>query len=191
MINTVWLFLIVTGVVVAALSGTMGNVSVGIMAGVSSSVELFIGLMGVMALWTGVMRVAEQSGLMDALSRGIRPVMGLLFPEVPKNHPAMGAMVTNMVANMLGLGNAATPIGINAMKELQKLNPNPSKATNAMCTFLVLNTSSVQLIPTTIIGLRGAAGSLNPTGIIGTAFLATTVSTLVGIVVAKILQRLY
>lgn len=190
MINKVWLFLIVTGVVVAALRGTMGSVSVGIMASVSSSVELFIGLMGVMALWTGVMRVAEESGLMNMLSRTIRPVMSLLFPEVPKDHPAMGAMVTNMVANMLGLGNAATPIGINAMKELQKLNPRPSRATNAMCTFLVLNTSSVQLIPTTVIGLRGAAGSLNPTGIIGTAILATTVSTLVGIVVVKMLQRL-
>ncbi len=190
MINTVWLFLIVTGVVVAALSGTMGDVSVGIMVSVSSAVELFIGLMGIMALWTGVMRIAEKSGLMDALSRGIRPVMGLLFPEVPKNHPAMGAMVTNIAANMLGLGNAATPIGINAMKELQRLNPSPSRATNAMCTFLVLNTSSVQLIPTTIIGLRGAAGSMNPTGIIGTAFLATAASTLAGIIAVKILQRL-
>lgn len=191
MINTVWLFLIVTGIVVAAVRGTMGDVSAGIMTGVSSSVELFIGLMGIMALWTGVMRVAEKSGLVEALSRGIRPVLGLIFPDIPKNHPAMGAVVMNMAANMLGLGNAATPIGINAMKELQKLNPRPARATNAMCTFLVLNTSSVQLIPATVIGLRGAAGSINPTEIIGTALLATTISTLAGIVAVKTLERLY
>ena len=191
MINSVWLFLIVSGIIVAAARGSMGDVSTGIMAGASSSVELFLGLMGIMALWTGVMRVAQRSGLVETLSRVIRPVLVPIFPEVPKNHPAMGAMVMNLAANMLGLGNAATPIGINAMKELQKLNPKPSRATNAMCTFLVLNTSSVQVIPATIIGLRAAAGSSNPTEIVGTALLATIISTLAGLLAVKALQRLY
>ncbi len=191
MINSVWLFLIISGIAVAAARGSMGDVSAGIMAGSSSSVELFLGLMGIMALWTGVMRVAERSGLVETLSRVIRPVLVPIFPGVPKNHPAMGAVVMNLAANMLGLGNAATPIGINAMKELQKLNPKPSKATDAMCTFLVLNTSSVQVIPATVIGLRAAAGSSNPTEIVGTALLATTISTLAGLLAVKTLERLY
>lgn len=191
MINSVWLFLIISGIAVAAARGSMGDVSAGIMAGSSSSVELFLGLMGIMALWTGVMRVAERSGLVETLSRVIRPVLVPIFPGVPKNHPAMGAVVMNLAANMLGLGNAATPIGINAMKELQKLNPRPSRATNAMCTFLVLNTSSVQVIPATVIGLRAAAGSSNPTEIVGTALLATTISTLAGLLAVKTFERLY
>lgn len=191
MINSVWLFLIISGIAVAAARGSMGDVSAGIMAGSSSSVELFLGLMGIMALWTGVMRVAERSGLVETLSRVIRPVLVPIFPGVPKNHPAMGAVVMNLAANMLGLGNAATPIGINAMKELQKLNPRPSRATNAMCTFLVLNTSSVQVIPATVIGLRASAGSSNPTEIVGTALLATTISTLAGLLAVKTFERLY
>jgi spore maturation protein A len=190
-INSVWLFLVVSGFAVAAVCGRMGDVSAGIMSSAASSVEVFLGLMGIMALWTGVMKVAEKSGLVEALSRVIRPVLGFLFPEVPKNHPAMGAMVMNLAANMLGLGNAATPIGINAMRELQKLNPRQARATNAMCTFLVLNTSSVQLIPATVIGLRAAAGSSDPTEIVGTALLATTISTLAGLLAVKTLQRLY
>ncbi len=191
MINTVWLFLIISGVAVAAAGGSMEKVTAGILASASSSVELFMGLVGIMALWTGVMRVAEKSGLVEAISEVIRPVLRFVFPDIPKHHPAMGAVVMNMAANMLGLGNAATPIGINAMKELQKLNPRSTRATNAMCTFLVLNTSSVQLIPATVIGLRAAAGSANPTEIVGTALIATTVSTLTGILVVKTMQRLY
>lgn len=189
MMNKVWLGLIIAGVVVAAFGGRMDEVSVGIMNSVSSAVELFIGLMGIMALWTGVMRVAEKSGLVRQLSKVIRPALKLVFADVPKDHPAMGAMIMNIAANMLGLGNAATPLGVNAMKELQRLNPQPTKATNAMCTFLVINTSSVQLIPATVIGIRAAAGSINPTEIVGTALVATTVSTMVGILSVKILQR--
>ncbi|MBA1334799.1 MAG: Spore maturation protein A [Firmicutes bacterium] len=191
MINAIWLFLIASGVVLAVFKGTMEEVSAAVLGSVSSSVELFLGLVGVMALWMGLMRIAEKSGLVGTISRGIRPVMHALFPAVPPNHPAMGAMVMNVTANMLGLGNAATPLGINAMKELQKLNPRPSVATNAMCTFLVINTSSVQLIPATVIGLRLAADSGNPTEIVGTALIATTVSTLAGIISVKALQRLY
>jgi spore maturation protein A len=191
MMNKVWLGLIIAGVVAAACGGRMADVSVGIMDSASAAVELFIGLMGVLALWTGVMRVAEKCGMVHKLAGFIRPVLKVVFPDVPENHPAMGAMIMNIAANMLGLGNAATPLGINAMKELQKLNPRPARATNAMCTFLVINTSSVQIIPATVIGLRAAAGSVNPTEIVGTAFIATTVSTAVGVLSAKILQRLY
>jgi spore maturation protein A len=190
-INTIWVLMIALGVLAAALTGTMENVSSGIMTSMSVSVELFLGLMGVMALWTGVMRVAQKSGLVDNIAGIIRPVLAILFPGVPKGHPAMGAIVMNITANMLGLGNAATPLGINAMKELQRLNDKPGMATNAMCTLLVINTSSVQLIPATVIGLRSAAGSAHPAEIIGTTLIATTVSTLAGLVAVKMLERLY
>lgn len=191
MINKIWLFLIVSGVLVSVIKGTTEQLSAGIVENVSSSVEVIMGLVGVMALWTGIMRVAEEAGLVKKISEGIRPLLKVIFPEVPPNHPAMGAMVMNITANMLGLGNAATPLGINAMKELQRLNPHPPIATNAMCTFLVINTSSVQLVPATVIGLRAATGSANPSEIVGTALIATTVSTLVGITCAKVLQRFY
>jgi spore maturation protein A len=190
-INTIWVLMIALGVLAAALTGTMENVSSGIMTSMSVSVELFLGLMGVMTLWTGVMRVAQKSGLVDNIAGIIRPVLAILFPGVPKGHPAMGAIVMNITANMLGLGNAATPLGINAMKELQRLNDKPGMATNAMCTLLVINTSSVQLIPATVIGLRSAAGSAHPAEIIGTTLIATTVSTLAGLVAVKMLERLY
>ena len=149
MINSVWLFLIISGIAVAAARGSMGDVSAGIMAGSSSSVELFLGLMGIMALWTGVMRVAERSGLVETLSRVIRPVLVPIFPEVPKNHPAMGAVVMNLAANMLAL-QCGHSHSINAMKELQKLNPKTFQGHQCHVTFLVLNTSSVQVIPATI-----------------------------------------
>jgi spore maturation protein A len=190
-INTVWVLMIALGVLVAAFAGTIDEVTAGIMDSMSTSVELFLGLIGVMALWTGVMRVAQRSGLVESLARRIRPVLVFLFPGVPKGHPAMGAIVMNVTANMLGLGNAATPLGINAMKELQRLNDRPGTATNAMCTLLVINTSSVQLIPATVIGLRSAAGSAQPTEIIGTTLVATAVSTLVGLMAVKTLERLY
>lgn len=191
MINVIWLFLIVSGILISVIRGTVEEVSTGIMTSVSSSVELVIGLVGIMALWVGIMRVAEEAGLVRRISAIIRPLLSYIFPGIPPRHPAMGAMVMNITANMLGLGNAATPLGINAMKELQKLNPYPRVATNAMCTFLVINTSSVQLVPATVIGLRLAAGSANPAEIVGTALIATTISTLTGVISIKILQRFY
>ncbi len=191
MINVVWLVLIVAGIIVSVITGRVEEVTAGMMNSVSYSVELVIGLVGMMALWVGVMRVAEESGLVRRISLVIRPVLSRIFPEIPPRHPAMGAMVMNITANMLGLGNAATPLGINAMRELQHLNPCPRTATNAMCTFLVINTSSVQLVPATVIGLRAAAGSANPTEIVGTALIATACSTLAGLAAVKILQRFY
>ena len=139
----------------------------GIVKYAKTAVELAIGLIGIMALWLGIMKIAEQSGLVAHLGRGLRPVMTRLFPDVPADHPAMGAMIMNISANMLGLTNAATPFGLKAMEELNKLNTKVGTATDAMCTFLVINTSSVQLIPATVIAIRAAAGSSNPTEILG------------------------
>ena len=153
------------------------------------AVELAIGLIGIMALWLGLMKIAEQSGLISALARSLKPVMTRLFPDVPPDHPAMGAMVMNISANMLGLGNAATPLGLKAMDELNRLNNKMGTATDAMCTFLVINTSSVQLIPAAVIAIRAASGSANPTEIIGPVILATTVNTTVGIITVKLLAR--
>lgn len=143
-----------------------------------------------MALWLGIMRIAEDSGLVISISKALSLVMKPLFPQIPANHPAMGAIVMNMGANILGLGNAATPLGINAMKEMQKLNPNKDVATNSMVMFLAINTSSVTLIPATVIAIRASAGSLNPTEIIGPTIIVTTASTIAAIAAVKILERL-
>lgn len=154
------------------------------------AVELAIGLIGIMALWLGVMKIAEQSGLIAKISNFIKPVMSKLFPDVPPDHPAMGAMIMNISANILGLANAATPLGLKAMEELNKLNKKVGTATDAMCTFLVINTSNVQLIPATVIAIRAAAGSMNPTEIIGPVIVATTISTVVGVITVKVLEKL-
>ena len=153
------------------------------------AVELAIGLIGIMALWLGLMKIAEQSGMIAALSRGLKPVMVRLFPEVPPEHPAMGAMIMNISANLLGLGNAATPLGLKAMEELNKLNRKTGTATDAMCTFLVINTSNVQIIPATVIAVRAAAGSAEPTEIVGAVILATAVNTIAGIMTVKWMAR--
>ena len=142
-----------------------------------------------MALWLGMMRLAERSGLVQSLARGLRPVLGRLFPDVPPEHPAMGAMVLNIAANMLGLANAATPLGLRAMRDLESLNPVPGTATNAMCTFLAINTGSVQLIPITAIAVLAANGLQNPSAIIGTALVATACSSAAGLAAVKWLER--
>ena len=147
-------------------------------------------LAGVMALWLGIMRLAEKSGIMHVIARALRPLMTRLFPDVPPDHPAMGSMIMNMSANMLGLANAATPLGLRAMQDLERLNPRPGTATNAMCTFLALNTSSVQLIPASAVAILAAAGSIQPTAIIGTALVATLCSTIAGLTSVKMLEKL-
>lgn len=154
------------------------------------AVELAIGLIGIMALWLGLMKVAEQAGLIAHLAKALKGLTRRLFPDVPPDHPAMGAMIMNISANMLGLGNAATPFGLKAMEELDKLNLKPGTATDAMCTFLVINTSSVQLIPATVIALRAVAGSANPTEILGPVIVATTISTVVGVMAVKGMARI-
>ncbi len=154
------------------------------------AVELAIGLVGVMALFLGLMKVAEKGGMLKILSRLIRPLMVRLFPDVPPDHPAMGAMILNLAANALGLGNAATPFGIRAMQELDRLNPHRGTATDAMVLFLAINTSSVTLLPTGVIALRAAAGSSDPAAILPTTLFATIGSTTVAVVAAKLYRRL-
>ena len=153
------------------------------------SVTLAIGLVGVMALFLGLMKVAEAGGLLAIIAKTVRPLMVRLFPEVPADHPAMGAMIMNISANVLGLGNAATPFGIRAMQELDKLNPHKGTATNAMVMFLAINTSSVTLLPTGVIALRASAGSADPAGILPTTLFATICSTTVAIIAVKLYQR--
>jgi spore maturation protein SpmA len=191
MLNTIWLGFVVLAVLLGAASGQLGEVTTAAFDACKTAVmTLALPLAGIMALWLGVMRLAEKSGLVNLLAGALRPIMRWLFPDVPPDHPAMGSMVMNMAANMLGLANAATPLGLRAMQHLEKLNPRPGVATNAMCTFLAINTSSIQLIPATTVGILSAAGASNPTSIIGTAFLATVCSTAAGITAVKALEKL-
>ena len=191
MLNYLWLGLILCGVLLGVLTGRTEAVTTATFeAAKSSLMTIALPLGAVMALWLGIMRLAEKSGAVENLSGFLRPLLTRLFPEVPADHPAMGAMVMNIAANMLGLGNAATPLGLKAMQGLESLNPRPGTATNAMCTFLAINTSSVQLIPATAVGILAAAGAAHPTSIIGTALVATTCSFITGIVAVKLLQRL-
>jgi len=157
----------------------------------ADAVTLALGLIGVMALFLGLMKIAEAGGLLRIIARLIRPLMVRLFPDVPPEHPAMGAMVLNLSANALGLGNAATPFGIRAMQELERLNPHPGTASNAMVLFLAINTSGVTLLPTGVIAIRYAAGSSDPAAILPTTLFATFCSTVVAIVMAKLLQRFF
>jgi spore maturation protein A len=191
MMNWIWFALMAIALAVAALSGTADEVTKGAIDGASTAVTIAIGLVGVMALWLGMMRVAEQAGLVRAISRLIAPVMRWIFPEVPPDHPAMATMVMSLAANALGLNNAATPLGIKAMEQLQELNPRKDAATNAMVTFLAIITSGVQLIPATAIAVLAASGSLSPTSIISTTFIATLAATIAGLATAKALQRFF
>jgi spore maturation protein SpmA len=191
MLNYLWLGLILCGVVLGVLTGrTEALTAATFDACKSSLMSIALPLGAVMALWLGIMRLAEKSGAVERLSGLLRPLLVRLFPDVPADHPAMGAMVMNIAANMLGLGNAATPLGLRAMQNLETLNPRPGTATNAMCTFLAINTSSVQLIPATAVGILAAAGAIHPTAIIGTALVATSCSFMTGIISVKLLQRL-
>ncbi len=161
-----------------------------VLTSANEAVTLSIGMIGVLAMFLGLMRIAEDGGLLDILGKLIYPLLKSLFPEIPANHPAFGAMTLNLSANMMGLGNAATPFGLKAMQELEKLNPHPGVASNAMVLFLAINTASITLLPTKVITLRASAGSLDPGGIIGPTLVATLLSTMVAIISAKLLQKL-
>ena len=187
--NIVWLLLIAAAVVTAAFRGTMPEVSNATFKSAGTAVELAIGLVGGMTLFLGLMRVAQDSGLVQLLARALRPVFRVLFPDVPKDHPALGAIAMNFGANILGLGDAATPFGLKAMQELQTLNADKESASDAMCMFVTLHSSSLQLIPVMIISLRAAAGSGNPSEIIVATIFATLASMAVAIVTSKLLAR--
>ena len=188
-INIIWLYLILVSIIVAAYTGKMADITTASFDSAKSAVNLAISLIGAMALWLGIMKVAETAGLMRIIARAIRPVMVRLFPDVPAEHPAMSAIIMNMAANMLGLGNAATPMGIKAMTELEKINPQKGTATNAMCLFLAINTSSVTILPLGVIAVRAAAGASSPAAILVPSIFATCCSTLVAIIAAKLLAK--
>jgi spore maturation protein A len=174
------------GVVVGAFTGNIDAVTEAAIDMAKVAVNLAIGLIGIMALWLGVMKIAEESGLIRVIAKGLRPITIRLFPDVPEDHPAIGSIVLNMAANILGLGNAATPLGLKAMEELQELNPNKETATNAMCTFLAINTSSVQLIlPATVVALMGAHSSQ----IFITTIVATGMSTIAAVIAVKFFEK--
>ncbi len=187
--NVVWLLLIGAAVITAVFKGTMPAVSNATFTAAGTAVELAIGLVGGMTLFLGLMRVAQDSGLVQLLARALRPIFRYLFPDVPKGHPALGAMAMNFGANILGLGDAATPFGIKAMEDLQSLNQDKETASDAMCMFVTLHSSSLQLIPVMVISLRAAAGSRNPSEIIVGTIFATLASMLVAVATSKLFAR--
>lgn len=190
MINYIWCGMIIIGIIVGTLTGNIEAVSTTAIEWAETAVELSLGLIGVMALWLGLMKIAEEAGIVRGMGLLMKPIMVRLFPEVPADHPAMGSIVANMAANFFGLGNAATPLGIKAMQELQDLNENKDEASNAMVMFLAINTSSITLISSSIIAYRSAAGAANPADVIGPTIIATAVSTTVAIIACKVLEKL-
>ncbi len=189
MVNFIWLFFIVAGFIVAAVKGNVEVVTQAAFDGAKNGVTVCFGLISILVFWLGMMRIAEDAGILSKLAVLLRPLVRLLFPGIPKDHPAIGYIMSNMSANILGLGNAATPMGIKAMQELQKLNPNKEAASPAMCTLLALNTSSITLIPTTLIAIRMNYNSVNPAEIVGTTLLATIISTAAAIIVDRWYRR--
>jgi spore maturation protein A len=187
--NLVFVLLFVVALVAGALHGDVRAVGQGAFDGAGQAVTLAIGLVGAMSLWLGLLKIAEKAGLVEKLARLAQPVFRPLFRDVPDGHPAISAMLLNMAANALGLGNAATPLGLKAMEELEKLNPNPGTATNAQVLFLAINTASIQLVPTTVIALRASAHSSDPAGILLPTLISTACALTAGIVLAKLLER--
>jgi spore maturation protein A len=191
MMNYIWFGLMAIALVVAAINGTADAVTKGAVESAASAVQVAIGLIGIMTLWLGMMRVAEAAGLVSLVGRALSPILRWLFPDVPSEHPAAGAIVMAVAANVLGLNNAATPLGIKAMEELQTLNPDKDTATNAQVTLMAVTTSGVQLVPATMIGILLAAGSTNPTAIIAPTIVATFIGTIAAVIAARLLQRFY
>ena len=206
MLNYIWAFMILIGVVYGAIAGKMAEVTNAALDSAGDAVSLCITMIGVMALWVGLMEIAQKSGLIAKLTRGIQPFIRFLFPRIPEGHPAKEYIATNLIANVLGLGWACTPAGLKAMEELAKLEAergNPAYlddgkgivgkreriASNEMCTFLILNISSLQLIPVNMIAYRSQYGSVNPAGIIAPAIVATFISTAVAVVYCKMRDR--
>lgn len=190
MLNWIWLGLMLVSVIYGACAGTLPAVTKAAFDSAGTAVTVVLGLVGVLALWLGLMKVAEEAGLIRVLAKILRPVSRVLFPGVPEGHPAITAMLLNLSANWLGLSNAATPLGLKAMEELQTLNDDKTTITDDMATFLAMNTASITLIPATMIGVRLALNSANPQEIVGTTIFASVCATLMAIVASKILQRL-
>lgn len=191
MINYIWFIMIFFGILVGLITGNGEAISKAMIGSVDTTVQFMIGLVGLMCFWCGVMKVAEKSGLTQKLSKVLKPILKLIFKEAAKDEKALGAIVMNITANMLGLGNAATPFGIKAMQEMDRLNKDKGKASNDMALFLVLNAACIQLVPSTIISIRAATGSSNPGAIIVPAIVASTIAATAGVVSCKILQKYF
>ncbi|MDN4074613.1 MULTISPECIES: nucleoside recognition domain-containing protein [Fictibacillus] len=177
MVNYIWVGMMVIGFIVAMLTGNVDKVNAAVFKSAQEAVTISLGMVSILVFWLGLMKIAEKGGLLEMLALLFRPLVKRLFPDVPEGHPALGYILSNMVANLFGLGNAATPMGIKAMEQLKKLNGGKNEASRSMITLLAINTSSITLIPTTIIAIRMNYGSSNPTDIVGTTLLATAVST--------------
>jgi spore maturation protein A len=185
MVNYIWVGLTLIGLVFAAINGTMNEVNEAIFKGAKEAVTLCIGLISVLVFWLGMMKIAEDSGLLNKLTSLFKPIVKRIFPEVPTNHPALGYILSNMMANMFGLGNAATPLGIKAMEQLKELNGGRNEASRSMVTFLALNTASVTLVPTTVIAIRMNYGSVSPTEIVGPTLVTTFLSAIAAILIDR------
>ncbi len=184
-VNIIWVSLFLIGFVFAAIQGNMDLVNEAIFSGAKEAVAICIGLISVLTFWLGMMRIAEKAGIINGVSKIMSPFVKILFPDIPKGHPALGYIISNMSANLFGLGNAATPMGIKAMKELKVLNGNKEEASRSMITLLAINTASITLIPTTVIALRIEYNSVGPTEIVFTTILATTCSTIGAIIIDR------
>ena len=189
MLGYIWSSMILLAIITGVLNGTLDLVFIQMFSSAKKGLELSLSLGGMMALWLGIMNLAEDAGLIQTIGNRAKPLLRYLFPSVPKEHPALGMIAFNLSANMLGIGNAATPLGIKAMESLQTLNPNKERASDDMCMLLAINTSSIQLVPATVIMLLGVAGSQEPTAIILSTLLATTVNTIAAILTAFKLAR--
>jgi|SRR5579875_1389451 len=185
MVNYIWVFMTIIGIVFALFNGTIGAVNKAVFDGAKEAVTLCIGLISVLVFWLGMMRIAEESGLLEKLTKLFRPLVKRLFPEVPPNHPAMGYILSNMISNMFGLGNAATPLGIKAMEELKKLNGGKNSASRSMITFLAINTASITIIPTTVIAIRMTYHSVSPTEIVVPTIITTILSAIGAVLIDR------
>lgn len=190
LLNYIWLFFITSAVVIGAINGKIDLVTQAAFDSAKAAVDISISLIGIMSLWLGIMKLAEEGGLVIFISKLIKPVTKKIFPDIPSDHSVLGNIAMNFSANALGLSNAATPLGIKAMKELQKLNNGSSIASNAMCTFLAINTAGFQLVPAAIIAILAAAGAKNPTVIIIPTLLSTSVALVSAVIIVKILEKL-
>lgn len=191
MLNKLWGIMLLAGIIVAAFTGKIGEAGTAAIDSSKEAVTLCIAMLGVMSMWTGIMNVAKKAGLIDAMTRALRPALRFLFPGVPEGHPANEYIASNIIANMLGLGWAATPYGLKAMEEMKELNQGSHIASADMCTFLIINISSLQLIPVNIIAYRSEYGSVSPTSIIGMGLVATLVSTAVGVIFSVVARKIF
>ena len=189
MLNFLWAGMILTGIIFAAFTGKIPDITDAALDSAGEAVTLCITMMGVMAFWMGMMEIATRAGMIEKGAKMLKPFVRFLFPEVPEGHKAGEHITTNIIANFLGLGWAATPAGLKAMEELGKLNHGSTSASNAMCNFLILNISSLQLIPVNVIAFRSQYGSVEPTAIVGAGIVATTISTVTAIIFCKMMDR--